>query len=730
MGGVTRAVRGVLLVFICAVFISAAVAPLGTAAVGLSFERPVDGSASLGTDSAAQRDDTTVQQNNTTVQHVNPVSVNKEGNLSTVQRWLSLRLSGTLIDCAENIAVNESTCKKLDDQFPEWLDKYVEVSREIEDDSESKNTSVAFSRAHENQREYVSLLREFNRTKNAYQEARQNGNTERARRLARQLIGIATQLEGTGENLTGNYQTIETTTPANLTNATVTINTTTQRILETVENIETEQFVNTTIVANTSRTRISFLQPLRVTGYLVAENGTLLSGQTVQLRAGNVTWATTTTNATGGFVFTYRPVRLRLDTRRMTVRYAPNPTAIYNASATTIPIRIEQQVEPTINVSMRPDRAGFKDRVTISGWINADGIGVPSVPIAVSLDGERLRVSDRLRTGPTGRFEFVVRVPANVLPGSQHVRVSIPLSERAIANVSTTRPIQIVETPSSLTVSAPAQLVVNRSRAHPDAELNVTGQLVTVSGQPVSGQQVTIRVNGTTVGVAQTGPNGTYATTVNLPPKLFSGQRTTTVRLVAVYSGTQTNLATDRAADQVQIIVYSDAGFFDIFGTLLSNKLALGIGIIVFGLVLGYRFRKRYWIPSPEEHEQREEGLAEGTVEQLTTKGMSDSQLLETERNQLAADDFNRAIVTAYTTTRARLSAEFRSPSAQTHWEFFRECQGYSLDDRQLDVFRQLTETYERAVFSPHSPSEETVMEAIENAHDLDDNILRATDES
>ncbi len=729
------AASGALPVVVCLLVMSTFVAPVEGTAAGSAIQSPISREVPADRNTVFQQNSPITPQNNTTVHHENPEAVNGESDLSTVQRWLSGHLNQVLIDCTQKLGNGQyNACNALDKKYPEWLNKYVEVSRELEPNnqgSDSKNTSKAFARAGENTQEYVSRVQRFNNTLASYREARENGNTDRARRLARRLGRLGQRINSTGRNLTESYQTISERTRANLTESAETVNTTTQQVLKTVHKIQQEQFTDTTLVARGHTRNISFLRPLRVTGYLVSENGTTLSGRTIRLQAGGES-RTTTTNATGEFTFTYRPSSVTVDTQQVTIRYVPGTLSVYNASKTTVPVNIEQ-VEPTLNVTVQPNRAGFTDIVRITGRISAGSVGVPSMPVVVSIGGLRLSLDRTVQTGDDGRFRLVVRVPATIPAGQQRVRVTMPLTERAIARATATESIRIGETPTALSLNAPREVTLNRSRANRTG-LNVTGRLVTDSGHPISGQQVEFRLNGQTLGVTQTGPNGTYATTIEIPPGLFEEQSgTTTATLVAVYSGTQTNLESSRATAKVRIILPTNNDLFEeLMNTIASlpliYQLVLGIGIILFGTLLMYVFSQRYRDQNINEQDHAGEKLGERSTDRSTNVGAADSSLFDVARKQLTAGDTEHAIMTAYTAIRTRLSEEldFAAAQAQTHWEFFDTCRRQSFEDGQLDVLRRLTEAYEQAAFAPQPTAEETAAEMIEHANTFDDSILHS----
>jgi len=142
----------------------------------------------------------------------------------------------------------------------------------------------------------------------------------------------------TGGQLTRSYRTIANGTGQNLTGTIDSTGSITRNVTSSAEVLSVDQFENTTITAATAE-RISFRDPLRVSGRLTAANGTPLADRVVRLRAGNRT-RRTTTNASGGYSFTYRPTLLSLDAERVTLRYLPRNLSAYRSNRTVIPIEV------------------------------------------------------------------------------------------------------------------------------------------------------------------------------------------------------------------------------------------------------------------------------------------------------------------------------------------------------------------------------------------------------
>jgi hypothetical protein len=721
---------GFVLPLICLLLAAAVVPSLGSAAIGNPAENTRGERFSL-------EQATTFQRNNSTVQHENPNEVDETDDLTGIKKWLSGQLSETLVDCTNGLEIGQyKACDRLDEDYPDWLSKYIDIANTTES-SEDNSEAESFERAKENQQQYASNVEEFRRTLSEYRKARENGNTVRARNHARELQRLAEQVSETGTNLTQNYRTIGETTQANTTEAIVTIDNITRNVTGTVDEIEREQFVNATIVADASSEQFSFVNPLVVTGQLTTDNGTALANRMVQLQAGNRTLETIT-NATGRFSFSYRPTMLTLNTEQVTVRYVPADTSVYLGNETTLPVEVKQ-VMPTINASLEPNEAQFDDRVTVSGRVNVDREAARSVPVSIAVDEQRV---GRVRTSSDGRFEFTTRVPADVPTGEQAVKVSLPTDGRALAGINMTRSITIRPTSTALTV--------NGSQTD-GGELRVAGRLTTKDGTPIAGQSIDLQLNGTTVGYARTTSNGTYATTVTVPRTVGADQTgNTTAELIAIYDDEGTNLEPSRARTSVRFAGFSSqspgvapsiSSTTDLFwlweiltqckycklGTggagglpqLLQLILGTGTLLIALGGYGVYRRRNRDQTDQPVDSSSSQDGEADmSETDQLAP--------LDIAREQLAAGDPDRAVATAYAATRSWLDTALRLVSPRTHWDFAAACEWCNLSDEQLDTIRRLTATYEQAAFAPDTPSDERAAEAIECAHQLNEDDIAA----
>lgn len=656
------------------------------------------------------------QENNTTIHHEDPQSVNEEGNISELEGWLSSRMSQSLINCTDGLKVGQyDACNRSRGAYPDWLGKYVNVTRET--DSEENHTK-SFKQAREKQEQYASNVSQFRNTFSAYQTARQNGNTTRARTLARRLQRTATRVNNTSGQLNRNYRAIANGTNQNLSSPINTTTTITQNVTETAQTVEIDQFVNTTITASASSRRISFHRPLQVSGQLTTANGTALENQLIRLEAGTRRRATTT-NEDGEFSLTYRPTVLPLDTEHITVRYVPQNLSVYRDNETTLPVRVKP-VEPTLKAAHSPEQVAFNDTLTISGQVSANDTGATSVPIAATINRQSLVPNRTIRTNENGRFRFTTRLPANIPAGQQTLRVSLPMEGRALNQTAVANPITINRTPTRLTVNG-TQISVNGSNVS-GPEVRITGRLTTANGAPIPNETVGLRLNGTTVGETETNANGQYDTNVTVPEQLFadrSGKMTMTV--AAVYNNRETNLAPSQSDTQLTLLLPQQPPeslleqLVRIFEAVpIEGWVAIGVGILLLILLGATRYRNRLSAEQTDTTSKEDPISSQADENQMNTG--KEAPLIEIARNQLFAGNKEHAIAAAYAEVRTHLGGEFGITTPYTHWEFFDMCRVRGLDNERLDALQQLTELYERAAFSADAPSEDVAATAIEEA--------------
>lgn len=476
--------------------------------------------------------------NNTTL-HENPEGLRGDGNLRAVQRWLSGRMGQVLVDCSAGLRIGAfAPCDRLDGEYPDWLSKYVDVADETESEDDDE-AAEAFDAAREDQQQLRNQTAQFREHYAAYQDAVEAGEFDEARRHARQLIRVADRANRTGRSLVNHYRVITRESQANVSEGRTEVLTLLGNFTRIAERVEAEQFINTTLTARTRSEEISFRRPLVVSGRLRAANGTPLANRTIRVHAGDTTLRTRT-NASGGFTLTHRPTSMAADTDAIEVRFVPAETSPFAADRVSLPITVEA-VEAAMNVTIRPARAGYADRVAITGRVVVQGVPVSDVPIRVSI-GDDLGFESR--TDATGRYAVAFSVPKTLPVGERTAVAVLPFEGRAIERATASGTVRIESTPTAL------DLTVNETGAR---EISVEGRLATAGGIGVGAEPVLILFNGSggerRVHVVRTGADGGFSSAVQIPTELLPEDGNTSVRVLAVYQAAGTNLERSRAID-------------------------------------------------------------------------------------------------------------------------------------------------------------------------------------
>lgn len=668
--------------------------------------------------------------------HENPENRSEAGNLSMYQRWLAGRMGQVLIDCTSGASARQFGACDLQEDYPEWLGKYVDVARETETESDDR-AADAFADAKDQQGAFDDQVASFWRTYEAYRRAREQGNTDRARRLARRLARVASGIDQTSTGLIRDYRRISNTSSVQMEDAESTVRNVTTNVTATADDVRATEFVSTRLSVRADATDTSFLDPLSVSGRLTTANGSAIADRSVLIAVGGQT-ILTRTDGDGDFELRYRPTTLRRDTDRLPVRYVPRNSSVYLPARATVPITVEQ-VRPNVTVSRRPATARFGETVVLAGSVSAGGINAQDIPVRVSIGsgGPEGGVARTVRTNLTGAYRTAVTVPAGLPDGERAVRATVALEDRALGPASATAEITVLQTNTSLSV--------NGTAAGSDG-LRVEGRLTSVDGRPVEGQTVRVLVGGTSVGSVDTGAEGRYATTVAVPDGPGSGaDATDRVRVVARFDGRRTNLEPARAATTVRFSGGAvEAGLSSHVGGVVDELLghpvfeelaswsiwrwALVVGGVLtilasLGLVwLGLSGRALQGgrptvallagrvLPSADGG-----GDPNGTTEAAGSAGGAAGESpdppeppdspaesvspLERAYHHLEREETDSAVETAYAVTRGNIATETGATNP-THWEFYDTASSQLPTDR-VNLLHWLTEVYESAVFAP-----------------------------
>lgn len=707
----------VVAIALCALLVSTSTAGVVTA--GDTDRGPVETAetASLAAESLVLQ----VENNSSIVRHEDPSNTSRRGDLGQLESWLAGRMSQTLIDCTDGARAREWGACDLGEEYPEWLDKYVEVAGETETGRDD-NSSDAFEEAREDQERFNDRTQAFYETYDEFREAREAGNTDRARELGRELQRLSGAVNQSGAALSNDFETISRNSDANLSRGQENVEAVRTNVSETTTEVESVLFVETALSVQSVDPRSSFLDPLVLTGRLTTANGSAIADRDVGFTVAG-TSVETRTDSTGRFEFRYRPTTIPLDTEAVTVRFQPRNRSIYLPTEDMAPIALTQ-VRPNVTVRATPETVGFAETLTVRGAVAADGVVASGVPVVVSVDGSRLAT---VRTDSEGQYRASVRVPATVAAGEQSVETRLGLSGQALASVTNTTVVAVESTASELTVDG--------SQASP-GELSVSGRLQSAGGVAVEGQRVVLFVEDEQVGTTQTGANGAYGSTVGVPAEAVPSQNATNVTVEAVYEGRGSSLEPTTASAAVTLVPAAPEESAGLNrppaaeGSLLDRLLAwlfgedgLGLGgtgstASLAGVVFVVLVLAAVGISALRRRSGGEEDMVERpTAPDRATRDSVEAhsapsfeRLLERAREYSAGDQHREAILAAYGATRARFDDS--SDPSQTHWEFYRSLAG-TLDSELQRALRELTERYEGTRFGSVGQSRTTAAEAL-----------------
>ena len=638
--------------------------------------------------------------NNTTVQQENPDSVNENGDAGNLEGWLATQLSSRLRQSSVELSQGEyDTARQLvGEEYRERYGQYVDVAGDVDEDTRA---ATSFEKAQQNQQTLVSSVQKYRTTYNQYQRAKQNGNAERTRELARELSQIATQINNSSTELRSNLGTVSNQTGTSFTEVNQSTTNVTQNVSQQQAQVIEETFVQTRLTASTNTTRTSFREPLTITGQVTTANRSAVNSSSARFRIQNQV-IETPIRPNGSFTLSYRPTTVSLNASTVTVRYVPASTSIYLGSNDTVSVNISQ-VTPDVRVNA-PQRASYNDSVTITGFVGTEEYGAANAPVTLSVNDTLLGVA---RTTANGSFALSASLPAEIPNGTQHVTARLPLRNQALATANATTPITIRETNTALSVTT------NRS----GEQIHVTGTFQTAAGSSIPNQSIAISVDGRSRATIETKADGSYAALVPFSAEQ-SEDGTTTIDVR--FDGTGTNLASARAQTNADVPGTDTTGS-GLLSRLQSVPWWIAVGglaiIVCLGVMWRYIRRKTGVSNEPTVNST---GSKERTPESATAEAVAASQsLLAAARDQLSSGHIEQAIQTAYLATRMRLSTSVEGSHALTHWELYERCHEKGLADDKLEALRQVTEAYEQVTFAAQTVPSEKASRTLDAASTL-----------
>ncbi|WP_435156645.1 hypothetical protein [Haladaptatus sp. DFWS20] len=641
-------------------------------------------------------------RNNSTIHHENPDSVESEGDLSGLERWLAGRLSSRLGGSMVQLEQGEyqKARSMLGDDYNDLLSKYVEVSGETAGTQDDR-TAKTLQNAQRNQETFVSRVQRYRDLHDRYQRAKRNGNDKKARRLARRLERLENEINRTSGNLTSNYEQLSENTNVSTDNEIETVRNVTRNVSEQQATIRDAEFVATNLTATIQSTNVSFRDPVRVTGRLTVENGTGVANRSVHLVLGGNRSKRVRTSENGTFSLVGRPAVAALGNQSFRVEYRSVNESVFLGSNTTVYANVSQ-VSSAVTISNHSGNTRYNDTVSVSGAVRAGNVTAADVPVAIFVGQTRVGTT---RTATNGTFSFNTSLPAGVPAGGRVVRVAFPFENRALTAVNASAPITVSSSATTLTLSGSSD---------GPRSVDLSGQLRTVDGTPIPNQRVVIRANGSQIASTTTDANGTYRVSLVLPATLSDNGNTT---FVAAFDGTGKNVDSARDSTALALSV-GDDGPLDktTLGWLASFGLA---GLITLGGFFLWRsgFLANLRVGDDGVTETND-AVTETTRSEPVSSSSATRTLLETSRSALEAGEFETAVEMAYAATRDRFDANIATPTA-THWEFYNACRDANLSDDALAAIRNVTERYEETAFAANRATRETATTVIEAVSSL-----------
>ncbi|WP_436932590.1 hypothetical protein [Halosimplex halobium] len=617
---------------------------------------------------------------NSTDHHDDPDAVSEDGEISQVQGWLTQRLSNRLSDSAVQISQGqyEQAQSVIGDDYDSRLEQLVDVAGETdsESDDEASERLSALQRA---QRNYSTAAAEYNETYQDYQEARQAGDEDAARRYARELQEIERNVTRFNRTLVENYGQVENLTGADLSTATRSIGSTSENITTQQRQIERELFTPTRLEIQPESATIAYDDPLTIQGQVTQANGTALADRSITLRIHTRT-RTVETDADGAFTLEYRPRTLPANASTLRIEYVPEAESVFLPANATVGVTVEQ-VEATIAIRTAPERVGFGDQVEMAAQLVHDGEPVSGVPLTAAIGGYELQ---NARSTDDGSATMTGRVPATVPTGESQSTVSLAVADRAVTAAPATAPVTVTETATALTITG--------ERVGETVELS--GQFTTVDGDPLGDRSVSLTISDSDDRTVRTDENGTYS--VTLPRSELSDGVNGSLAVTARYDGSGTNLGSVDTSERIQFESFGPPTDQSSGGIPLDLVAVVAVCLLAAGVAVGVLRISR----SDDGDGHSPNGTVGGSDPgNETPDAVQDRPDFSTSRSLLEANQPDAAVRHTYQQLRDHLTSETAVRHSDTHWEFLAKCRQSGLPEDQTAVLEELVQTYERLRF-------------------------------
>ncbi|AJF27165.1 hypothetical protein SG26_16170 [Haloarcula sp. CBA1115] len=685
-----------------------------------------DGGPALNRQVETPTDDNETQQEN-------PDSVSDGEYSDETAAWLARTMGGRLENSSIALSNDQYDQARsvLGDDYDKRLEQYVDVAGDTSSDTDD-TAAREFEAASENQRNLTNEVQRYRQQYTAYQAARERGNERKARITARAMERTASNISDRSQELNRNFERIENTTSVDLSPGQTEINETTENITTTQAVIREETLVGTTLTVQAIDSTASFSDPGTVSGQIRTENGSVIADEVVELRIGNRT-QTVRTDASGVFESQYRPRSARLGSQSVPVKYVPDTDSVYLSDDTTFTIDVKQ-VTPNATSDIAPGTVGYGDRFDATASVTVESRGVDGVPVEFTVGDT---VVARTTTGPNGTATASTRAPASVNDGERVVVARVPYENRAIAGVQSETPVVVVETQTTLSVSA----------SRTDDGALARGQLQTVAGDPVAGRPVRLQVGAGGTQLVETNRNGSFQTVLEYPqnnetvtvtatydePSSNLGNATATTTLAAGAGGGNPPVGSDSDRD-----LLIDTLVAILFGSDENPEVAFGNGIIGYSwlpvlgggvalaVVVGAWFivsrrRQSQDVNATSSVEATEVSMS-GPDQATTPSNATSPTFADRVDTYLDGGDYDAAAMVAYTAVHDELAVKNGIDEGATHWELLQQSQEHGVPEERMADIETVVEAFETAAFAPTSVDPSRAEAAVERARKIKSN--------
>ncbi|RLM49543.1 DUF4129 domain-containing protein [Halorubrum sp. Atlit-28R] len=635
--------------------------------------------------------------------HQNPTNVTESGDSQQVARYLNSQLVSRLN--ASALAVSDEEYAKGQQLLGADYDLLLEQYGAVAAGTDTEQIVTRFNLTREQQREIINKAQQLNQTATLYQAAVRNGDDERARALARDIVENASELNASTATLNEQYANLETQTNLSFETTQEAIVTNQRRLTQAAGAIASREFTETNVSVQTAQPNLSAASPTQIHGRLVAANGTPVTNATVEIAVGDDT-ITTQTDSVGRYTTSYQPLLVSSNISTLTASYRPASGDPFLSSTATTSISVTGQQPSTLSVTNATTSAGFGDPLRVSGDVNIHSVenrSLAGLPVVLQI-GER-----KVATGSTtanGSYTLATTLPETIAPGEYTVRVRLAADGLTVApTVAMTQ----------LTVqSTPTELSVETNDTETDSEnISITGTLTTDTGDPLADRTLQLQLGSVPFKTVRTDSTGQYQATIDRASVQDEDTRVLTVQFAA--SGS--NLESSTAEQTLSLSATNPGRQLVLVAGLLFVLIMGGL------LVIREQFTTQWaqlrnsvsWDTDDKTEtsvntDETEAGrLAVADIPDETTSADSMS-LRERAQNALNAGDPDAAVQFAY----AAFRNEIRSPidRSQTHWEVYNQWR--ATDQSEAAAVRQLTTAYEQATFASEPVSVETAQKVVE----------------